>query len=80
LRKIIVSERITLDGFITGPHGEMDWMEEFFDEALAKYEHELQKTADTTLMGRVTYQGFEGYWPHVALDPASPEGMVEYAN
>jgi hypothetical protein len=37
LRKIIVTMRVTLDGFIAGPHGEMDWMEEFFDEALANY-------------------------------------------
>ncbi len=57
----------------------MDWMEEFFDEALATYESELQKTVDTTLFGRVTYQGFESYWPKVALDPTSPKGLVEYA-
>jgi dihydrofolate reductase len=79
MRKIIVSERVTLDGFITKLHGEMDWMEEFFDEALANYESELQKSVDTTLFGRETYQGFESYWPKVALDPASPKGMVEYA-
>ena len=79
LRKIIVSMRVTLDGFIAGPHGEMDWMEEFLDEALANYESELQKMVDTTLFGRVTYEGFESYWPKVALDPASPQGMVEYA-
>ena len=68
LRKIIVSMRVTLDGFIAGPQGEMDWMEEFFDEALATYEAELQKTVDTTLFGRLTYQGFASYWPQVALD------------
>jgi dihydrofolate reductase len=79
VRKIIVSERITLDGFIAGIHGEMDWMEEFFDEALADYESELQKTVDTTLFGRETYQGFESYWPKVAIDPSSPRGMAEYA-
>jgi dihydrofolate reductase len=79
VRNIIVSMRVTLDGFIAGLNGEMDWMEEFFDEALANYESELQKTVDTTLFGRVTYQGFESYWPKVALDPASPQGMVEYA-
>jgi dihydrofolate reductase len=80
LRKIIVSMRVTLDGFIAGPNGEMDWMEEFLDEALANYESELQKTVDTTLFGRVTYEGFESFWPQVALDPASPKGLVEYAN
>jgi dihydrofolate reductase len=80
MRNIIVSMRVTLDGFIAGPQGEMDWMEEFLDEALATYESELQKTVDTALFGRVTYQGFESYWPKVALDPASPQGLVEYAH
>jgi dihydrofolate reductase len=79
VRKIIVSERITLDGYIAGLRGEMDWMEEFFDEALANYESELQKSVDTTLFGRETYQGFESYWPKVALDPDSPKGLAEYA-
>ena len=69
MRKIIVSERVALDGFIAGLHGEMDWMEEFFDEALANYKSELQKTVDTTLFGRETYQGFESYWPKVAPIP-----------
>ena len=45
MRKIIVSMRVTLDGFIAGPHGEMDWMEEYLDEALGNYESELRKQA-----------------------------------
>jgi len=80
LRKIIASTRVTLDGFIAGPRGEMDWMEEFLDEALANYESELQKMVDTTLFGRVTYEGFESYWPKIPEGPASPQGMVEYAH
>lgn len=79
MRKIIVTMRVTLDGFIAGPHGEMDWMEEFLDESLATYESELQKTVDTVLLGRTTYQGFASYWPGVPEDPTSPEGLVEYA-
>jgi dihydrofolate reductase len=31
------------------------------------------------MFGRETYQGFESYWPKAALDPASPRGLVEYA-
>jgi dihydrofolate reductase len=71
--------RVTLDGFIAGLHGGMDWMEEFLDEALANYESELQKSVDTALFGRETYPRFESYWPKVALDPASPKGLAEYA-
>ena len=70
---------VTIDGFIAGVHGEMDWMEEFFDEALVSYESDLQTTVDTTLFGRETYQGFESYWPKVAADPTSPRGLAEYA-
>jgi dihydrofolate reductase len=80
VRNIIVSMRVTLDGFIAGLQGEMDWMEEFFDEALATYESELQKTVDTTIFVRVTYQGFESYWPKVALDSSSPLGLAAYAH
>jgi dihydrofolate reductase len=79
LRNIIASERVTLDGFIAGPAGELEWMEAFFDEALATYESELLQQVDTAVFGRVTYQGFASYWPQVALDPAAPPGLVEYA-
>lgn len=79
LRTIIVSERVTLDGFVAGPQGELEWMEAFFDEALASYESELQQRVDTMLFGRVIYQGFASYWPQVARDPAAPQGLVEYA-
>ncbi|MGZ3602194.1 MAG: dihydrofolate reductase family protein [Ktedonobacterales bacterium] len=79
MRNIIVSERVTLDGYVTGPHGEMDWMEAYLDDAVATYESELQQRVDTALLGRVTYQGFESYWPQVARDPTAPKGMVEYA-
>jgi dihydrofolate reductase len=80
MRRIIASERVTLDGFVAGPHGEMEWMEAFFDDELANYESELQKTVDTALFGRVTYQGFASYWPMVPNDRASPAGLVKYAN
>jgi dihydrofolate reductase len=79
MRDIIVTTRVTLDGLITGPQGAMEWMEPYVDEALATYESELQQRVDTALFGRVTYQGFESYWPKVPEDAAAPQGLVEYA-
>jgi hypothetical protein len=35
--------RVTLDGFIAGPNGEMDWMEEFFDPSLPSIRNELYR-------------------------------------
>ncbi len=41
MRKIITTTGVTLDGFIAGPNGEMDWIGEIYDEAMGKYEDDL---------------------------------------
>lgn len=79
MRKIITTTWVTLDGFIAGPNGEMDWIGEIYDEAMGKYEDDLLSSADTLLLGRVTYQSFAGSWPHVPDSPTASEGEKEYA-
>jgi dihydrofolate reductase len=79
MRKIIVTMWMTLDGFIAGPNGEMDWIGALYDEAMGNYEYELVSAADTLLLGRVTYQSFAGAWPHVPENPNAQKGEVEYA-
>ena len=61
MRKIISFMHISLDGFVAGPKGEMNWIH--VDEAL--FEHIGQRIAkcDTAMYGRVTYEMMEGYWP-----------------
>jgi dihydrofolate reductase len=80
MRKIIVTMWTTLDGFIAGPNGEMDWVGAFYDEAMGNYEYDLVSAADTLLLGRVTYQSFAGAWPHVPENPNAQKGEVEYAH
>jgi len=61
MRKVIVSNLVSLDGYFEGPNKELDWFvveEEFFD-----YVKEMFTTVDTILFGRVTYQMMESYWP-----------------
>lgn len=76
MRKIIVSNLITLDGFFEGPNQELDWFvieDEFFD-----YVKELFKSVDTILYGRVTFLQMAGYWPTPAAnenDPMITENM-----
>ncbi len=79
MRKIITTTWVTLDGFIAGPNGEMEWIGEIYDEAMGTYENELVSEADTLLLGRVTYQSFAGSWPHVPDNPNASEGEKEYA-
>ncbi len=79
MRKIITTTWVTLDGFIAGPNGEMDWIGEIYDEAMGTYENDLVSEADTLLLGRVTYQSFAGSWPHVPDSPTASEGEKAYA-
>jgi dihydrofolate reductase len=67
-RKIIVALEISVDGFIEGPNGEMDWamME---DEESWKYMFEMLSHIDTFILGRKMYPGYEQYWLAVLADP-----------
>ncbi|HZU67688.1 MAG TPA: dihydrofolate reductase family protein [Ktedonobacteraceae bacterium] len=77
MRKIITTTWVTLDGFIAGPNGEMDWVR--VEEEMGKYEDDLISSADTLLLGRVTYQSFAGAWPYVPDNPSASEGEKIYA-
>ncbi len=79
MRKIITTTWTTLDGFIAGANGEMDWIGEIYDEAMGLYEDQVVSEADTLLMGRVTYQSFAGSWPYVPDNPNASEGEKIYA-
>ena len=79
MRKIMTTTWVTLDGFIAGPNGEMDWLAEIYDEATGAYENELASRADTLLLGGMTYQSFAGSWPHVPDIPNASEGEKAYA-
>ncbi len=67
--------RVSVDGYFAGPNGEIDWF--VVDPELDKALHEMRQPnavlPDTVLLGRVTYQLFESYWPKVAADPNAPK-------
>lgn len=71
MRKLIVSNLISLDGYASGPGG--DVMALPFDSTFSAYNLELMQTADTLVSGATTYRGFVSYWPPVADDPAQLE-------
>ena len=41
MRKLVVTMWISLDGFIAGPNGDMDWVNSIYDEAMGNYEAEV---------------------------------------
>ena len=80
MRKIIVTEFYTLDGMMSDPKDEMDWVSGTFNDGMGKYEDEVYDGADTLLLGRVTYKIFENYWPRAAENPATSPGDVKMSH
>ncbi len=62
MRRLIVTENITVDGVIS-PMG--DWFDPNTDDTdLAAVNAQNSADADALVLGRVTYEEFAGYWPH----------------
>jgi dihydrofolate reductase len=70
MRKLVVCNIISLDGFFSGPDGNVMVMP--FDQGFSDYNAERLRAADTLLLGRKTYEGFRSYWPAIADDPKQP--------
>ncbi|RDE17594.1 MAG: deaminase [Candidatus Thorarchaeota archaeon] len=79
MRRIVMLNRISIDGFFAGPNGEIDWFVPDPDVDKAVHNLEVDKAThemmhlDTILFGRVTYEMFERHWPKVAADPTAPK-------
>lgn len=73
MRKLKLQVQITLDGFIAGPNGEMDWMVWNWDDELKKYVTRLTDPIDCIVLGRKLAQGFIPHWASVAANPGDPE-------
>ncbi len=68
---------ISLDGFVAGPNGEMDWIKA--DEEIFSYVGKRISEGDTSLYGRVTFQMMEGYWPTAADKPNATRHDIEHS-
>ena len=77
MRKIISFMHVSLDGFVAGPNGEMDWIK--VDEEIFDYVATRIGEGDTALYGRVTYEMMEGYWPTAADKPTASKHDIEHS-
>lgn len=64
--------QLSVDGFVAGPHGEMDWMVWDWDDELKQHVGALTKTVDCMLLGRHLAEGFIPAWESRLTDP-NPE-------
>lgn len=60
MRKIIVTEFVTLDGVMEAPN---EWSFPYWNDDIAKFKYDELFASDALLLGRVTYDGFAAAWP-----------------
>lgn len=77
MRRIISFMHISLDGFVAGPNGEMNWIK--VDEEIFDHVGKRISKGDTALYGRVTYQMMEDYWPTAGSRPAASKHDIEHS-
>jgi len=67
MRKLKLQVQMTIDGFVAGPDGQLDWMwlPGFKDEVMFQKIIDIAAASDTILLGRKMTQGFVEHWENV---------------
>jgi dihydrofolate reductase len=66
MRRIIAALQVSLDGYIEGLDGELDWISTWDDP------FDIVGRIDACVLGGVMYPGYEAYWSAVLANPTAP--------
>lgn len=77
MRKVVSFMHLSLDGFVAGENGEMDWL--LVDEEMFDFAGERTNQSDTAVYGRVTYELMDNYWPTAAEQPNASKHDREHS-
>jgi len=72
MKKLKLQVQISIDGFVGGPNGELDWMTWDWDEELKDFVTKLTDPIDTVLLGKNMTDGFVKHWEKVASELDNP--------
>ena len=77
MKHLIFFMHTSLDGFVAGPNGEMNWIK--IDEEMFDFVATMTDKADAALYGRVTYEMMQGYWPTAGDQPNASKHDKEHS-
>jgi|SRR6516225_9071794 dihydrofolate reductase len=63
MRKLMMKMSVSVDGFVSGPNGEADWIFKSSDEASKAWIVEQTWKAGLIIMGRKSFEVMGPYWP-----------------
>lgn len=77
MMRVVFGLNVSLDGFMEGPNGELEWS--FPGEELHRYFNKLAEQSDLYLYGRRIYELMAEYWPMADERPGAPPHEVDFA-
>lgn len=72
MRRIVMFNRVTADGYFGGPHGELDWTVP--EVAIDRDAVAGMSDHGTVLFGRRTYEMFASFWPQITANASGAAG------
>ncbi len=76
MRKLKLQMQITIDGFVAGTNGEMDWMVFDWDDEMKNYVNEITESVDCIILGRKLAQGFIPSWISRITNPETADAFA----
>ena len=71
MRKVVLAMSVSLDGYVAGPNGELDWLFPNLDAEAMEWTVNSLQEMDTHILGRANYEEQAQYWP-TATDALAP--------
>jgi dihydrofolate reductase len=76
MKKLVLKMSVSLDGFVCGPNGEIDWVFDTLDEAASAWLVDTLWQAGVHLMGSATYRDMAAWWPQSTEVYAAPMNEI----
>jgi len=76
MRKLILKMSVSIDGFVGGPNGEIDWIFKTMDEEATNWTLNAVWQAGVHIMGSRTFYDMASYWPYSTEVFAAPMNAI----
>jgi dihydrofolate reductase len=76
MRKLILKMSMSVDGFVGGPNGEIDWIFKSMDQSISEWTLDKLWQAGVHIMGSRTFHDMASYWPYSSDVLAAPMNQI----
>jgi dihydrofolate reductase len=76
MSKLVLQMQMTVDGFVGGPKGEIDWVFKTLDDAVTTWIVERLWQASVHIMGSRTFNDMAAHWPSSTEPYAAPMNQI----